>query len=256
MTNYIEYGVQLTPNQKSNRKRAIKNKTPLTLRLRHTQLRGSDELMLTQRQINKLEKSLATGKGSDIKISKTQIRHSVKHGGNLSTSLASLGARFLPYAIKGVSKLAPALATGAASALGEIGLKKLFGKGVPSVIIPKRFLSMLPPFAREFTKAQINQINKAYKTGGRLVIKPTLRQIEGGFLGTLATIGIPMAISLVSKMFGSGLPAGAGLQVDRGSSSNTRKCLCTSSNTRKRPIFFRLSTSPATLSWYLGRYGK
>ena len=31
-----------------------------------------------------------------------------------------------------------------------------------------------------------------------------------------------MAISLVSKMFGSGLPAGAGLQVDRGSSSNTR----------------------------------
>ena len=75
---------------------------------------------------------------------------------------------------------------------------------------------MLPPFAREFTKAQINQINKAYKTGGRLVIKPTRRQIEGGFLGTLATIGIPMAISLVSKMFGSGL------QVDRGSSSNTR----------------------------------
>ena len=63
---------------------------------------------------------------------------------------------------------------------------------------------MLPPFAREFTKAQINQINK-----------PTRKQIEGGFLGTLASIGIPMAISLVSKMFGSGL------QVDRHSSSNT-----------------------------------
>ena len=75
---------------------------------------------------------------------------------------------------------------------------------------------MLPPFAREFTKAQINQINKAYKTGGRLVIKPTRRQVEGGFLGTLATIGIPVAISLVSKMFGSSL------QIDRGSSSNTR----------------------------------
>ena len=72
---------------------------------------------------------------------------------------------------------------------------------------------MLPPFAREFTKAQIDQINKVYKTGGRLVIKPTRKQVEGGFLGTLASIGIPMAISLVSKMFGSGL------QVDRGSSS-------------------------------------
>ena len=75
---------------------------------------------------------------------------------------------------------------------------------------------MLPPFAKEFTKAQIDQINKVFKTGGRLVIKPTRKQVEGGFLGTLASIGIPMAISLVSKMFGSGL------QVDRGSSSNTR----------------------------------
>ena len=75
---------------------------------------------------------------------------------------------------------------------------------------------MLPPFAREFTKAQRDQINKVYKTGGRLVIKPTRRQVEGGFLGTLASIGIPMAISLDSKMFGSGL------QVDRGASSNTR----------------------------------
>ena len=38
-----------------------------------------------------------------------------------------------------------------------------------------------------------------------MVIKPTRKQIEGGFLGTLASIGIPLAISLVSKMFGSGL---------------------------------------------------
>ena len=142
------------------------------------------------------------------------------------------------------------MATGAASALGEIGLKKLFGKGVPSVTIPKRFLSMLPPFVREFTKAQIDQINKVYKTGGRLVIKPTRRQIEGGFLGTLASIGIPMAISLVSKMFGSGL------QVDRGSSSNTRNVYVLPVTQGKGRYFFRLSTSAATLSWYLGRYGK
>ena len=105
------------------------------------------------------------------------------------------------------------------ASLGEIGLKKLFGSGIT---IPKKFLPFLPPFAREFTQAQINHINRAHKTGGRLVIKPTRRQVEGGFLGTLASIGIPMAISLVSKMFGSGLPAGAGLQVDRRSSSNTK----------------------------------
>ena len=191
---------------------AIRNKSPLTLRLKHSHLRGSDELMLTKRQIAKIKKSLANGTESDIKISKTQIRKSVKHGGNLFSSLASLGAKVLPYAIKGISKAVPALATGAATALGELGINKIFGKGIT---IPKKFLPFLPPFAREFTQAQINQINRAHKTGGRLVIKPTRRQVEGGFLSTLASIGISMAISLVSKMFGSGL------QVDRGTSSDT-----------------------------------
>ena len=119
MTTYHEYGVTLTDGQKSKLMSAIKNKSPLTLRLKHSHLRGSDELMLTRRQITKIKKSLANGTGSDIKISKTQIRRSVKHGGNLFTSLASLGAKLLPFAIRGASKVAPALAIGAASALGE-----------------------------------------------------------------------------------------------------------------------------------------
>ena len=212
MTTYFEYGVKLTDGQKSKLASAIVNQSPLTLRLKHGHLKGSDELMLTKRQINKIKKSLSNGTGSDIKISKTQIRKSVKHGGNLFSSLASIGAKVLPYAIKGISKVAPALATGAATALGEIGLNKIFGKGIT---IPQKFFPLLPPLAREFTESQINQINKAYKSGGRLVIKPTRRQIEGGFLGTLASIGIPIAISLVSKMLGSGL------QVDRRGSSNT-----------------------------------
>ena len=212
MSTYFEYGVTLTDGQKSKLASAILNKSPLTLRLKHSHLRGSDELMLTKRQINKIEKSMRDGTGSDIKISKTQIRHSVKHGGNLFSSLASLGVKVLPFAIKGISKAVPALATGAATALGELGINKIFGKGIT---IPLEFIPMLPPLVREFTQSQINQINKAYQTGGRSIIKPTRKQIEGGFLGTLASIGIPMAIILVSKMFGSGL------QVDRHGSSNT-----------------------------------
>ena len=79
MTTYIEYRVKLTDGQKSKLASAIRNKSPLTLRLKHSQLLGSDELMLTQRQINKIEKSLANDTGSHIKISRTQIRRSVKH---------------------------------------------------------------------------------------------------------------------------------------------------------------------------------
>ena len=95
------------------------------------------------------------------------------------------------------------MATGAVSALGELEINKIFGKGIN---IPKRFIEMLPLFRKEFTTSQMDQMNRTYQTGGRLVIKPTRKQIEGGFLGTLASITIPMAISLVSKMFGSGLP--------------------------------------------------
>ena len=95
MATYIEYGVKLSDGQKSKLASAIRNKSPLTLRLKHGNLRGSDELMLTQRQITKIKKSIRNGTGSDIKIRKTQIRKSVKHGGNLFSSLASLGAKVL-----------------------------------------------------------------------------------------------------------------------------------------------------------------
>ena len=213
MTTYIEYGVTLSDGQKSKLLRAINKRSAISLRLKHSHLQGPDELMLTQRQIAKIKKSMANGTGTVLKISETQIKSLVKHGGNLFTSFARIGAKLLPYAIKGVSKVAPEIAKGAATALGELGLKKLFGKGIA---IPKKFFPFLPPIANEFTKAQIDQINKVFKTGGRLVIKPTKTQIEGGFLGTLASIGIPMALSLLPKLFGSGL------QVDRGSSSNTR----------------------------------
>ena len=214
MATYIEYGVTLTDGQKSKLLSAIRNKSPLTLRLKHSHLRGSDELMLTRRQISKIKKSISNGTGSDIKISKTQISRSVKHGGNLFSSLASLGARVLPYAIKGISKAVPALATGAATALGELGINKIFGKGI-TITIPKKFFPMLPAIRGELTKSQIDLINKMYQSGGRVVIKPTRKQVEGGFLGTLASIGIPIAISLASKMLGSGL------QVDRRGLSNS-----------------------------------
>ena len=41
MTTYIEYDVTLTPNQKSKLASAIRSKSPPTLRLKHSHLRGS-----------------------------------------------------------------------------------------------------------------------------------------------------------------------------------------------------------------------
>ena len=202
MTTYFEYSVNLTDNQKRSLASAMNNCSPLTLRLKHSNLSGNDELMLTKTQLKKIQKSLANGTGVDIKISKTQIRKVAKQGGNIFSSLASLGARVLPYAVKGLSKAVPALATGAVSDLGSLGIDKIFGKGMH---IPKKFFPMLPSIVNELTQSQIDQINRVMQSGGRLMLKPTRKQVEGGFLGTLASIGIPIAIELVSKMFGKGL---------------------------------------------------
>ncbi|MCV6631687.1 MAG: hypothetical protein OIF50_17715, partial [Flavobacteriaceae bacterium] len=59
----------------------------------------------TKTQLKRIQKSLADGTGADIKISKPQIRKVAKQGGSLFSTLASLGARVLPYAVKGLSKL-------------------------------------------------------------------------------------------------------------------------------------------------------
>ena len=113
-----------------------------------------------------------------------------------------MGAKVLPFAVKGLTKAVPALATGAVSALGSLGVDQIFGKGMH---IRNEFFPMLPQVASIFTPKQVKMINEAFQNGNKLVIKPTRKQIDGGFLSALASIGVPLAIELVSKMFGSGL---------------------------------------------------
>ena len=157
------------------------------------------------------------GNGSDIKISKTQIRKAVVHGGSLWSSLFSLGTKLLPYATTAVSKAVPALATGALSALGSLGIDKIFGKkqkgGFLILIIPQNKIDKLIAFWATkywdlFTsyKKQKEDIIAALQSGSSVIIKPTTKQ-SGGLLGTiLASIGIPMVLKAL---------AGHGLHVEK-----------------------------------------
>ena len=210
MTKYFEYGVNLSEGQKTNLAKAIQTNSELTLRLKNNQLRGSDELMLTKTQLNKIQKAASNRTGVDLKISKTQIR---KAGGSLFSSLAMLGAKALPFVTKAASKALPALATGAVSALGSLGIDKIFGKGMTGgFLIPQNKIEQLIQHKNLLTKAQKEQILAAVQSGGQLVINPTAKQ-RGGFLGSLlASIGIPLALEMGSKLFGKGmtLPRKAG----------------------------------------------
>ena len=58
MTNYLEYGVNLSDGQKTKLARAIKTGSELSLRLKKNQLSGRDELMLTKTQVNKIKKAI------------------------------------------------------------------------------------------------------------------------------------------------------------------------------------------------------
>ena len=232
-----EYKVNLSQGQKAKLAKAIKDGSALKLRLGKNALSGPDELMLSPRQIAKLQKAKRNNSGVEISFSKSSIRKSVKQGGSLWTSLISLGAKALPFVTKGVSKVAPHLATGALSALGSLGIDKIFGSGMqggaaqatllPDAIVkmlqkgievPVKFLVNLINMKEMLTNAQKTLIGKGLQSGKGIVLKPTKRQIHGGFLGTLAAIGIPMAIELASKIFGSGLqtPRKGGMGVGQG----------------------------------------
>ena len=162
-----EYKVNLSQGQKAKLAKAIKDGSALKLRLSKNALSGPDELFLSPRQIAKLQKAKKNNTGAEISFSKSSIRKSIKQGGSLWTSLLKL----TPFLTKGVSKVAPHLATGAMSALGSLGIDKIFGSGMqggavlPDAIVktiqrgievPVKFLVNLINLKEMFTNAQKN----------------------------------------------------------------------------------------------------
>ena len=203
---YVKYGVNLSTGQREKLAKALSNKSAITLRLTKTDLAGNDMLMLTSTQLKRIKKAMNNSTGVDLKISKTQIRHVVQKGGSLWNSLLKLGVQALPYASKAVTKVVPALATGAMQALGSLGVDKIFGRGqAGGFLIPQDKINQLIQYKDLLTKKQKEQIVSAIHTGGQLIVKPSKKQ-AGGFLGTLlASIGVPLLLNALT---------GRGLQVD------------------------------------------
>ena len=166
MTTYHQHGVKLSAGQRKKLAKAYRENSAITIRLSNNELSGSDQLMLTKSQIARLMKSKKNGTGSDIKISKTQIRKAVVYGGSLWSSLFSLGTRLLPYATTAASKAVPALATGALSALGSLGIDKIFGKGQKGGFrIPQNKIDQLIKHKSVLTKKQKEDYVNALQAG-------------------------------------------------------------------------------------------
>ena len=67
MTQYFPYGVKLSKSQMEKLSRAYVNKSPITIRLENSDLKGNDEVILTKTQIKRIQKAIRMNKGVDIK---------------------------------------------------------------------------------------------------------------------------------------------------------------------------------------------
>ena len=239
-TGYYPYKINLSQGQLEKLKRAIKNRSSISLRLNNKDLTGNHQLLLTERQINKIKKHMSKGVGMELRLSKAQISKNLQSGGSVLSSLLQLGTKILPYATQAISKVAPALATGAAQALGSLGINKIFG----GFMIPQNKIDKLIKYKNLLSQKQKEDLMKALQSGGRLIIKPTKVQ-SGGFLGTLlASIGIPLALKALTGS-GKGLQVppktrAKGLQVPR----------------RAAPLGVPLKPPPFIGSWDKTGYGK
>ena len=96
MTTYHPSKISLSNGQKEKLARAYKTSSPITIRLTKNQTSGSDELMLTATQINRINKAKSLGVGVEIKILKTQVRKVMREGGSLWSAIVPLARSLAP----------------------------------------------------------------------------------------------------------------------------------------------------------------
>src|SRR5206468_11854322 len=74
-------GLTLTKSQATKIKSAAENHTSVAIRLTKNNLQGNHKLLLTQTQINQINRAKSLNKGMDLKLSAAQLEHLVKTGG-------------------------------------------------------------------------------------------------------------------------------------------------------------------------------
>ena len=212
MTQLYEINISLSENQKKTLSKAYHEKETITLRLKKDALSGSDTLLVPKTTVTRLEKNRKLNKGMDIKLAKSNIRKQV--GGSLLSSILTLGRTLGPQLAKtlGMSALSGVVSEGASQLV-----KKISGGGTQirrgsktqtgGFLIPNSKIQQLIANKHLLTDKQKMDIINAMQTGSGVHVKPTKKQQEGGFLGSLlASIGVPLALEAFKKMTGSGGP--------------------------------------------------
>ena len=108
---YVQYKVNVSENQVNTLKDAIRLKKGATLCFPKGGIRGDHVLLLTQVQINRVDKAHAEGRRVQIRMSARQVAKNVIYTGGFFAALAPLIARALPLAARVLPTMS-GLATG------------------------------------------------------------------------------------------------------------------------------------------------
>ena len=188
-TTYHPFKIALTDGQKKKLQKAYVTKMPVGLKVKPDQIGRGDELLLTETQIKQLKKRSAAGKGMVIKFSQTQLQNTAQRGGSLFSAMLGLAKPLIKPALG-------ALASAGLSFGAEKALKKIFGNGFgPREIELYKLVQRMTPAHKKAAEK--------YLVGHGLVKGGGAQY--GGFLGMLASIGVPLAIDLVRKIIGKGM---------------------------------------------------
>ena len=185
-TAYHPFKIALTDGQKKQLQKAYLTKTPVGLKVKPDQIGRGDELFLTETQIKRLKKRSAAGKGMVIK---TQLQNTAQRGGSSFSAMLGLARPLIKPALG-------ALASAGLSFGAEKVLKKIFGNGFgPREIELYKLVQRMTPAQKKAAEQYL--VGKGLVKGGGAQY--------GGFLGMLASIGVPLAIDLVRKIIGKGM---------------------------------------------------
>ena len=204
MTTLQRIGVNLTQGQLRNLARAIQNNDEVTLRISHRNLQGPHSLMVPANVVKRMQRSKSSGKGIQIKISRSNIRK--QDGSGIFSSLMPVLKSVAPTIGKtlGLSALAGAASEGASQII-----KKITGGQVFQV--PNKNLYKLAMLSHLMTPKQRNDLAQAHNSAHDMLFKITQKQVGNGIGTVLASIGIPLILDALK-----GLRGGSAVRMGRG----------------------------------------
>jgi hypothetical protein len=136
MSRYTNVRVNISEGQIAKIKKALDaGVDSVSIRLTHGDFSGEHVLAVTRAQFNKMEKACRDGKGTTIRMSKTQLKYNAKIEGGFIGALLPLLATAGKFLL---SNVLPSLATGALTGLGSAATTKIIDKISGSAIYVKK----------------------------------------------------------------------------------------------------------------------